>query len=81
MHACASKDMGADAIVDRQQQRGAAANLVGKRREAQLHAFARIALGLPIERLMLAILLEQNHRQKARPGKAARQNVKWRRRL
>ncbi len=81
VHACPGENMGSDAIVDRPQQRSAAAHLVGKRREAQLYAFARVALGLTIERLMLAVLLEQDHRQKARPGKAARQNMKRRGRL
>ena len=36
------------------------------------HALLGIALGLPVERLMLAKLLEQDHRQKAGTGPAAR---------
>ena len=81
MHALAREHVGADQIVERPQQHGAAADLVGERRQAQVDALARIALGLPVERLMLAVLLEQDHRQQARPGKAARQDVERRRRL
>ena len=81
MHALGGEHVGADQLVERLQQHGAAADLVGERRQAQLDALARIALGLPVERLMLAVLLEQDHRQQARPGKAARQDVERRRRL
>jgi hypothetical protein len=58
-----------------------AAHLVGQRRQAQVDAFARVALALPVQRLMLAELLEQDHRQKARSGKAARRDMERRRRL
>jgi hypothetical protein len=63
--------MGADQPAERLQELGAAADLVGKCRQAQVDAFAAIALTLAVERLMLAILLEQDHRQEARAGKAA----------
>ncbi len=43
-----------------------AAYLVGQGRQAELHALAAIALALPVQRLMLAILLEQDHGQQAR---------------
>ena len=49
--------------------------------KAQVDAFARVALALPVQRLMLAELLEQDHRQKARSGKAARRDMERRRRL
>ena len=75
------EDVGADEIVERAQNHGAAADLVGERREAEIDAFAGIALGLAVERLMLPVLLEQDHGQQARPGKAARQHVERRRRL
>ena len=81
MHALGREHVGTDQVVERLQQHGAAADLVGERRQAQFDALARIALGLPVERLMLAVLLEQDHRQQARPGKAARQDVERRRRL
>jgi len=34
-------------------------NLVGERRHAEWHTFAGKALGLAVERLMLAVLVEQ----------------------
>jgi len=71
----AGQDMSADEIVERSQNYGAAANLVGERRKAQVHAFARIAFGLPVERLMLPVLLEHYHGQQAWTGEAARQDV------
>jgi hypothetical protein len=52
-------------------------DLVGERREAQGHAFAGVALGLAVERLMLAVLLEQDHRQQAGTGPAAGHDVEW----
>src|SRR6266849_8440309 len=53
VHATAGKNVGADEIVDRMQDGSAAADLIGQRRNAQIDAFAGIALGLAIERLML----------------------------
>ncbi len=41
----------------------------------------RVALALPVERLVLAELLEQDHGQQVRPGKAARRDMERRRRL
>ena len=67
--------------MQRLQHRSACADLVGQRRQAQLDAFAGIAFALPVERLMLAELLEQDHRQQVRPGKAARRDVERCRRL
>ena len=81
VHAIAGKHMGADQLVERPQQDGAAADLVGQRRHAEIDALARIALGLPVERLMLPVLLEQDHGEQARSGEAARQHVERRRRL
>jgi hypothetical protein len=74
-------DMGLDQRVQRRQRRGDRADLVGERRQAELDAFAGVALGLAVERLMLAVLLEDDHRQKARAGPAARRGVEGRRRL
>lgn len=81
MHPAAGKDMGADEVVERPQKNGAAADLVGQRRQADIDALAPIALRLPVERLMLAILLKQHHCQQTRAGKAARQHMEGRRRL
>jgi hypothetical protein len=73
--------MGFDQCVRRTQRHGAGAHLVGQRRQAQRDALARVALALPVERLMLAKLLEQYHRQKAWPREAARRDMERRRRL
>ena len=81
VHARAGEDMRRDQIVERPQRSGAAADLVGQRRQAQLDAFVGIALALAVERLMLAVLLEQDHRQQARAGPAARERMERRRRL
>ena len=67
--------------MKRLQRRRAGADLVGQRRDAELDAFAPIALALPVQRLVLAELLEQDHGQQVRPGKAARRRMERRRRL
>ena len=81
VHALAREHVRADELVERAQKRGAAAHLVGQRRHAQIDAFAGVAFGLPIERLVLPILLEQDHGEQARSAEAARQHVERRRRL
>ena len=73
--------MGLDQRVQRRERRGGGADLVGERREAELDALAAVALGLAVQRLVLAELLEQDHRQQARAGPAARRRVEGRRRL
>ena len=74
-------DMSSDQRMQRRQRRGGGADLVGERREAELDALAGVALGLAVQRLVLAELLEQDHRQQARAGPAARRRVERRRRL
>src|SRR5260370_42503663 len=63
-----SQDMSREALMERLQYRAAGTNLIGQRRQAQGHALAGVAFGLAVERLMLAVLLEQDHRQQAGPG-------------
>ena len=75
------KDMALDQRVQRAQRRGAGADLIGERRQAQVDPFAGVALALAVQRLMLAELLEQDHRQQARAGEAARRDMERRRRL
>ena len=58
-------DVGLQAVKQRHQHGRAGADLVGQRGQAEQHALAGIALGLAVERLMLAELLEQDHRQQA----------------
>jgi hypothetical protein len=54
--------MGLDQRVQGRERGGTRAYLVGQRRQAELDAFTGIALGLPVKRLMLGELLEQDHR-------------------
>jgi hypothetical protein len=75
------QDMALDQRVEGSQGDGAGADLIGERRQAQIDPFASIAFALPVQRLMLAELLEQDHRQKVRSGKAARRDMERRRRL
>ena len=70
-----------DPVVQRRERGGAGADLVGERREAEIDAFAGIALGLAVQRLVLAELLEEDRRQQVRPGPAARRRMERRRRL
>lgn len=68
-----------DPVVQRRERRGVGADLVGERREAECDAFPGIALGLAVERLMLAELLEEGRRQEVRAGPAARRWMERRR--
>lgn len=81
VQAVGAQDMGFDQRMKRTQRRRTRAHLIGQRREAQIKALSRIALALPVERLVLPVLLEEDHGQKAWPDKAAGQNVEGRRRL
>ena len=65
----------------RQQRRAQAPTWSARVDRLDRHALARIALGLAVQRLMLAELLEHDHRQQARPGPAARNDMERRRRL
>jgi hypothetical protein len=60
--------MSLDQRMDRLERSGAGPDLVGQRREADLGAFLGVALGLAVQRLVLAELLEQDHRQQVRTG-------------
>ena len=73
--------MRCDQIVQRRQRERAGADLVGHGRQADVDALSGIALALPVQRLMLAILLEQDHRQQARASPCPRYRVEWGRRL
>jgi hypothetical protein len=81
MQSLGAEDMGADQIVDRLQRHGAGPDLVGQGGKADLNAFLGVALGLPVQGLMLAELLEQHHRQQVGPGPAPRRRMERRWRL
>ena len=55
-----------DQPVERRECSRAGSDLVGERRQTDLHALAGIAVALTVERLMRSELLEHDHRQKAR---------------
>ncbi len=61
-------DMGLQPLEQRHQHGRASADLVSQGRQAERDALAAVALGLAVEWLVLAELLEQDHRQQARPG-------------
>jgi hypothetical protein len=81
MQPVGGQDVALDQRVERSQRRGAGANLIGERGQAEVDSFAGVALALPVQRLMLAELLEQDHRQQTRAGEAARGDMERRRRL
>ncbi len=58
-----SQNVGFDQSVERLQHRRTSAHLVGQCRNAEINPFAPISLTLPVQRLMLAELLKQDHRQ------------------
>src|SRR5262249_57984715 len=72
---------GSDKRKERLQCRCAGADLVGQCRQAEIDALPPVALALPVQRLMLAELLEQDHSQQVGAGKAAWRHIERRRRL
>ena len=81
MDALTGEHMPADQLEDRVQRGHARADMVGHRRHVEVDALAGIALALPVERLVLAELGIEDHRQKAWPDPAAGDDMKRRRRL
>ena len=67
--------------MDRFERRGTGPDLVGERREAEIDALAGVALRLPVQRLVLTELLEQDRRQQMRSRPSAREGMERRRRL
>ena len=74
-------DMGLDQAPKRIKRRRDRADGVGHGGERDRGALERIALGLPVQRLVLAELLEHDHREQARARPASRDRVERRRRL
>jgi hypothetical protein len=81
VQALGAEHVRADEFVERQQYGGAGADVIGHGRHVDVDAFASVALALSIERLMRAVLLEQNHREQAGPGTAAGNDMEGCRRL
>ena len=59
----AASTWGLDQRMQRLQRRRAGTHLVGQRRYAEVNAFAAVSLALPVQRLVLAELLKQDHGQ------------------
>jgi len=76
MQALGRQHMGFDQAIERLQHAGAGPDLVGQGRQAHLDTLTGEAFTLPIERLVLAKLLEQDHGQEARPSPAPRDRMK-----
>src|ERR1019366_7021534 len=81
MQSLGAQDVRLDALEQRRQRHRAAADLVGQGRQTDRHALLGIALGLAVERLMLAKLLEQDHGQKTGTGPAPGDHMERRRSL
>ena len=79
MYAGAGQYVGADSLDEGTQHGRATTDLIGQGRQADRHALAGVALGLPVQGLVLPVLLEQHARQQVRTGKAAGQNPEGRR--
>jgi hypothetical protein len=74
-------DMGLDQAPERIEHRRDRAHGVGHGGERDRRALERIAVGLSVQRLVLAELLEHDHRQQARTRPATRDHMERRRRL
>ena len=81
MHAFAGEHVMTDQFNERRQACRAGADPVCQGRHVELDTLAGIAFALPIERLVLTELSVKDHRQQARPGPGARDDVERRRRL
>jgi hypothetical protein len=69
-----------DQLVQRREDRGGGADEVGEGRQVEIDALTGIALALPVQRLVLAVLLEEDHRQETGADPAARDDMEgcWR---
>ena len=81
MQALGRHDVGFDEAPKRIERCGDRADRVGQGGERDRRAFERVAVGLPVQRLVLAELLEHDHRQEARARPGPRDGVERRRRL
>jgi hypothetical protein len=72
MQALGRQDMRGDPVVQRVERRRAGADLAGERREAEVNPFPGVPLRLPMERLMLPELLEEDRREQVRSSPPAR---------
>ena len=76
-----AQHMAPDQLDQRSQRRRARADPVGHGRDVEIDALAGKAFALAVERLMMAVLGIEDHRQQAGPGPPARYGMKGCRRL
>jgi hypothetical protein len=81
MDALGREHMGADRLDERHQRCRRRAHPIGKRRDVEIDALARIGDALPVEQQMQAVLGEQDMREQMRPGTATCDRMRGRRRL
>ena len=81
MQALGGEDVGGNEVVQRLKDMSAGAYLVGQRRQRQLDPLTGIALRLPVQRLVLSELVEQDHRQEVGAEEPSRGRVERCRRL
>ena len=65
-------NMGLDRFNNGIERHPAGADPIRQGRDIDLDPFAGVGLALPVQRLMQQELVDQHHRQQARPGKASR---------
>jgi hypothetical protein len=81
MDAFRAHDMDPDGLNNGIERHHAGADPIRQGRDIDLDPLAGIGLALPVQRLMQQELVDQHHRQQARPGKASRDRMRGRRRL
>ncbi len=67
--------MGADQIMDRLRRYSTGPDLAGQSGKADLDAFLGVSLGLPVQRLVLAALLEEDHGEQVKFRPAPRRRA------
>ena len=81
MQALGGEHMGFDQLAQRIERGRDRTDRISHGRERDRRALQGIALALPVQRLMLAELLEHDHRKQARPGPSPRDDMIRSRRL
>ncbi|OBX17513.1 hypothetical protein A9995_15660 [Erythrobacter sp. QSSC1-22B] len=77
MQSLGGQSMGFDQAIERHQREGGGPDLNGKGRDTERHAFTGEPLSLTVEGLVLAVLLKEQHGEKAWSGRSARHHVEW----
>jgi hypothetical protein len=75
MNALGGEDVRLDQLIERRQRGRASADVIRHGRDGELDALACKLIALTIERLMIGVFADQDHRQQAWPGEAARDRM------